>query len=52
VAGFQARRNAAVGAMQSAVNRYNVYGDFGNYNVWVYYNARVPLAMRVQVGPA
>jgi hypothetical protein len=30
--------------MQSATNRYNAYGDFGNYNIYVYYNAGIPTA--------
>ena len=39
-----AQRQAAVDSMQSSVNRYNAYGDFGNYNIWVYYNAGIPTA--------
>ena len=45
-----AHRNAAVNAMQSAVNRYNAYGDFGNYNVYVYYNAGIPTAQANYLG--
>jgi autotransporter-associated beta strand protein len=40
----EARRNAAVNAMQLLVNRYNVYGDFGSYNIWVYYDPGIPTA--------
>lgn len=39
-----AHRNAAVDAIQLVVNRYNAYGDFGNANVYVYYNAGIPTA--------
>ena len=45
-----AHRTAAVSAIQSAVNRYNVYGDFGNYNVHVYYNAGIPTAQANYLG--
>ena len=38
------RRTAASGALQAAVNRYNAYGDFGNANIWVYYNSGIPTA--------
>ena len=46
----QARRDAAVAAMQSVVNRYNAYGNFGNYNVYVYYNAGSPTAQASYLG--
>jgi autotransporter-associated beta strand protein len=46
----QARRDAAVAAMQSVVNRYNAYGNFGNYNVYVYYNAGIPTAQASYLG--
>ena len=36
--------------MQSTVNRYNAYGDFGNYNVYVYYNAGIPTAQANYLG--
>ena len=39
-----ARRNAAIAALDSAVSRYNAYGDFGNANIYVYYNAGIPTA--------
>jgi hypothetical protein len=45
-----AHRTAAVNAMQSTVNRYNAYGDFGNYNVYVYYNAGIPTAQANYLG--
>jgi autotransporter-associated beta strand protein len=45
-----AHRNAAINAMQSVVNRYDAYGDFGNYNVWVYYNAGIPTAQASYLG--
>ena len=40
----QARSDSAWWAMNNVVNRYNVYGDFGNYNIWVYYNSGIPTA--------
>src|SRR5262245_28057794 len=45
-----AHRDAAVAAMQAAVNRYNTYGDFGNYNVYAYYNAGIPTAQANYLG--
>ena len=45
-----AHRTAAVNAIQSTVNRYNAYGDFGNYNVHVYYNAGIPTAQANYLG--
>ena len=45
-----AHRTAAVNAIQSSVNRYNAYGDFGNYNVHVYYNAGIPTAQANYLG--
>lgn len=45
-----AHRDAAVAAIQSAVNRYNAYGDFGNANIWVYYNAGIPTAQASYLG--
>jgi len=39
-----ARRNAAVAALQAAVDRYNAFGDFGNGNVYVYYSSGIPTA--------
>lgn len=45
-----AHRDAAVASMQSSINRYNAYGDFGNYNVWVYYNAGIPTAQASYLG--
>ena len=45
-----AHRDAAVSAMQSAVGRYNAYGDFGNYNIYVYYNAGIPTAQASYLG--
>ncbi len=44
-----AHRDAAVNAMQSTVNRYNAY-NFGNYNVYVYYNAGIPTAQASYLG--
>src|SRR5262245_23874837 len=43
-------RNAAISAIQSSVNRYNAYGDFGSYNVYVYYNAGIPTAQANYLG--
>jgi hypothetical protein len=40
----EARRTAATNAMQAVVNRYNAYGFFGNYNIWVYYEPGIPTA--------
>jgi fibronectin-binding autotransporter adhesin len=37
-------RDAAIASMQSIVNLYNAYGDFGNNNIYVYYNAGIPTA--------
>jgi autotransporter-associated beta strand protein len=45
-----AQRTAAVNAMQSVVSRYNAYGDFGNANVYVYYNAGIPTAQANYLG--
>jgi autotransporter-associated beta strand protein len=39
-----AHRDAAVAAMTSALARYNNYGDFGNSNIYVYYNSGIPTA--------
>ncbi len=36
--------NAAVSNMQTVVNMYNAYGDFGNGSIYVYYNAGIPTA--------
>ena len=36
--------DAAVAAIQAVTDRYNTYGDFGNYNIWVYYNEGIPTA--------
>ena len=44
------QRQAAIDAMQSTVNRYNAYGDFGNYNVYVYYNSGIPTAQANYLG--
>jgi autotransporter-associated beta strand protein len=38
------RSNAASAAMTNVVNRYNIYGDFGTYNIWVYYDSGIPTA--------
>lgn len=43
-------RDAAVAAAQSSINRYNAYGDFGNYNVHVYYNSGIPTAQANYLG--
>lgn len=45
-----AHRDAAVASIQSAINRYNAYGDFGNANVYVYYNAGIPTAQANYLG--
>ena len=36
--------NGAVSDMQTVVNMYNAYGDFGNGSIYVYYNAGIPTA--------
>ena len=36
--------------MQAVVNRYNAYGNFGNYNVYAYYNAGIPTAQASYLG--
>jgi autotransporter-associated beta strand protein len=43
-------RDAAVAAMTSVVARYNAYGDFGNANVYVYYNSGIPTAQANYLG--
>jgi autotransporter-associated beta strand protein len=40
----QAHHDAAVVAIQAVTDRYNAYGYFGDYSVWVYYNAGIPTA--------
>jgi hypothetical protein len=44
-----AHRQTAINSMQSAINRYNSY-NFGNYNVYVYYNAGIPTAQANYLG--
>ena len=39
-----ARRSAAVAALQLVVDRYNAFGTFGNGNVYVYYSSGIPTA--------
>ena len=46
----EAHRQAAVDAMQLVVDRYNTYGNFGNYNVYVYYNSGIPTAQANYLG--
>jgi hypothetical protein len=46
----EARRTAAVNAMQLVVDRYNAYGFFGDYNIYVYYNAGIPTAQASHLG--
>lgn len=46
----ESRRTAAVNAMQQVVDRYNAYGNFGNYNVYVYYNSGIPTAQASYLG--
>jgi autotransporter-associated beta strand protein len=36
--------DAAVANMQTVVNMYNAYGDFGNGSIYVYYNSGIPTA--------
>jgi autotransporter-associated beta strand protein len=36
--------DAAVANMQTVVNMYNAYGDFGSSSIYVYYNAGIPTA--------
>jgi autotransporter-associated beta strand protein len=36
--------SAAVSDMQTVVNMYNAYGDFGSGSIYVYYNAGIPTA--------
>jgi fibronectin-binding autotransporter adhesin len=36
--------NAAVSSMQTVVNAYNSYGNFGNGSIYVYYDAGIPTA--------
>jgi hypothetical protein len=44
-----AHRQAAIDSMQAALSRYNAY-NFGNYNVYVYYNAGIPTAQANYLG--
>ncbi len=44
------RQNAATTAMQLVVNRFNAYGNFGNYNIYVYYNSGIPTAQASYLG--
>jgi autotransporter-associated beta strand protein len=46
----ESRRNAATAAMQAVVDRFNAYGNFGNYNIWVYYDAGIPTAQASYLG--
>ena len=46
----QAHHDAAVNAAQLVVNRYNTYGDFGNYDVYIYYNSGIPTAQASYLG--
>jgi autotransporter-associated beta strand protein len=43
-------RDAAISSMQSIVNLHNAYGDFGNYNIFVYYNSGIPTAQANYLG--
>ncbi|MCA9261892.1 MAG: autotransporter-associated beta strand repeat-containing protein, partial [Planctomycetales bacterium] len=45
-----ARRDAADNAMRAIVDRYNAYGDFGNQDIYVYYNAGIPTAQASYLG--
>jgi autotransporter-associated beta strand protein len=44
------RQNAAAAAMQLVCNRFNAYGDCGNYNIYVYYNSGIPTAQSSYLG--
>lgn len=46
----EARRTAATNAMQDVVDRYNAYGNFGNHNIYVYYDAGIPTAQANYLG--
>ena len=46
----QDRANAAAAAMQLVVNRFNAYGNCGNYNIWVYYDSGIPTAQSSYLG--
>ena len=48
--GDTGRYNAAVASMQAVINRYNVYGDFGSYNIYVFYNSGIPTAQSDYLG--
>lgn len=45
-----ARKTAATNAMQAVVDRYNAYGNFGNYNIYVYYDSGIPTAQSNYLG--
>jgi autotransporter-associated beta strand protein len=36
--------------MTDVVNRYNIYGDFGSYNIYVYYDSGIPTAQSDYLG--
>jgi autotransporter-associated beta strand protein len=36
--------------MTDVVNRYNIYGDFGSYNIYVYYDSGIPTAQSSYLG--
>lgn len=44
------RRNAATDAIRNVVNRYNAYGNFGNSNIYVYYDQGIPTAQANYLG--
>lgn len=46
----QSQHAAAVNAMQKVVNRYNAYGNFGNHDIYVYYNSGIPTARANYLG--
>ena len=46
----QSRSDAASLAMTDVVNRYNIYGDFGSYNIYVYYDSGIPTAQSSYLG--
>ncbi len=44
------RRQAAIDSMQADVNRFNAFGNFGSYNIYVYYDAGIPTAQTNYLG--
>lgn len=44
------RKNAAISALTAAIARFNAYANFGNYNIYAYYNSGIPTAQASYLG--